>query len=305
MERTEQRRAWYLRTTWSERLFKLFSAAVLTLLCLTIVYPFWTQVLLSFSDVDEATSLGLRLWIKEWHTGAYLFAFSGYGNVLVAYGNSIFRVVVGTALCVTFTILAAYPLSKRRLPGRTLLTVLVLITMFFSGGIIPQYLLMRYLGLIDTRWSLILPTLTTGFYVIITRNFMMTMDEALEEAAFMEGAHYGSILIRIIVPLSKPVIATVLLWAAVYHWNEWFHALIYINEESKVVLQLLLRRMLRDLQQAMSDSLLDFALARAVKLPTAAVQAAVVILTVGPIVLLYPFVQRHFVRGIFVGSLKG
>ena len=293
------------RASGAEVLLKIAVSAVLILFCLTIIYPFWTQVLLSFSDMKHATTLGFRLWIDKWSVAAYEFAFRGYGNVLIAYGNSVFRVVVGTFLTVFFTILAAYPLSKKRLPGRTFLTIAVLITMFFSGGIVPEYLLIRYLKLIDTRWSLILPTLVIGFYVIIMRNFMMTIDEAFEEAAFVEGSNYLQVLFRIIVPLSKPVIATVVLWTAVYHWNEWFHALIYINDDRLLVLQLVLRRMMRDIQEALRDDFTNFAQVWGVKLPSVAVQAAVTILTIGPIVLVYPFIQRYFVKGIFIGSLKG
>lgn len=299
-------RPWYLkRRSVGDFVFDIFNGLFLIAFAISILYPFWTQVVLSFSDMGSATTLGFRLWMDEFSFAAYEFAFRGYGNVGVAYANSVFRAVVGTTLTVLFTIFAAYPLSQRRLPGRTFLTIVILITMFFSGGIIPEYLLIRYLGLIDSRWALILPTLTMGFYIIIMRNFMMTIDKAYEESAFVEGSNYVQVLFRIIIPLSKPVIATIVLWTAVYHWNEWFHALIYINSDSKVVLQLLLRRMMRDIQITMSEQFMDFEMVAGVQLPTVAVQAAVTIMTIGPIILVYPFIQRHFIKGIFIGSLKG
>ena len=300
------RRPWYARrTNAGDVAFSVFNTLFLVLFCLTILYPFWTTLLLSFSPPDEVLSLGFRIWIDEWATTAYRFAFSKYGNVITAYANSVYRTVVGTVLTVLFTTIAAYPLAKKNLPGRTALTVVVLITMFFSGGLIPLYLVVRSLGLIDSRWSLILPALTVGFYIIIMRNFFMTVDTSYEEAAFMDGANYLQILFRIIVPLSKPVMATLALWHAVWHWNEWLYALIFLNDESLLVLQRLLRRMLLELTQV-EEALIDqFESVEEVRLPSAALRAAVTIITIGPIILLYPFVQKYFIKGIFIGSLKG
>jgi len=226
--------------------------------------------------------------------------------VSVAYLNSIYRTVVGTFLTVVFTMLAAYPLSRRDLPGRTATTVYILITMFFGGGLIPTFLLMRRLQLIDSRWVLILPMMTNGFYIIIMRNFMMTIDRALEDSALVDGANHVQILFWIIAPISMPVIATVALWAAVGHWNAWFDALVYIRSDSKVVLQLLLRRMIVEAEERFRRMLLTFQLEEDVEeLPMPAVKAAVTLLTIGPIILVYPFIQRYFIRGILVGSLKG
>ena len=300
------RRPWYARrSSAGDVAFSVFNTLFLVLFCLTILYPFWTTLLLSFSPPDEVLSLGFRIWIDEWATTAYRFAFSEYGNVVTAYANSVYRTVVGTVLTVLFTMIAAYPLAKKNLPGRTTLTVVVLITMFFSGGLIPLYLVVRSLGLIDSRWSLILPALTVGFYIIIMRNFFMTVDTSYEEAALMDGANYIQILARIIVPLSKPVIATIALWHAVWHWNEWLYALIFLNDESLLVLQRLLRRMLLELTQV-EEALIDrFESVEEVRLPSAALRAAVTIITIGPIILLYPFVQKYFIKGIFIGSLKG
>jgi putative aldouronate transport system permease protein len=278
---------------------------LLILFALTIIYPFWTTILLSFSPMHEANSLGFKLWINNWSVASYKFAFSKYGNMGIAYTNSIIRAVLGTVGTIIFTLCAAYPLSKRRIPGRSFLTILILITMFFSGGIIPQYLLIRQLGLVNTRAVLILPTLVAGFYVIIVRNFLMTIDDAYEEAALMDGANYIQILTKIMVPLSRPVIAVVALWTAVSHWNEWFSALIYITDRDKIVLQLLLRKMIQEMELIMSDEIGRFEMTEEIQMPTAALQAAVTLLTIGPIVLFYPFLQRYFVKGVFIGSLKG
>ena len=300
----DQRTAALLHKSAGDRIFNLFNLLLLIIFCLTCIYPFWSTFLLSFSPQEEATSLGFHIWIGKWSATAYKFAFSRYGNVLIAYRNSIIKTVVGTAAIIAFTLMAAYPLSKRNFPGRTVITIYILITMFFSGGIIPLYLLIRGLGLRDILWSLILPTMVSGFYVIIMRNFLMTIDRSYEEAAFMDGANYAQILVRVMVPLSKPVIATVALWSAVRHWNAWFDAMIFINTESKVVLQLLLRRMLAEIQFIYRE-MTNFRNFWELELPTESVKAAIAMITIGPIILVYPFAQKYFIRGIYIGSLKG
>lgn len=303
--RIRKRPSYLSRKSAGDIIFDILNHAFLAGFALTIVYPFWVTILTSFSDVDSASSLGLKLWIPEWQLAAYRYAFSSYGNVGIAYANSIFRTVVGTLLSVSATVLMAYPLSKKEIPFRNAMTIFLLITMFFSGGLIPTYLLVRNLGLIDSRWALILPQLVVGFNVIITRNFLMSLDRAFEESAFMDGANYLQILTRIVVPLSKPVIATISLWIAVFHWNSWFDALIYINDESKIVLQLLLRRLIQQMNMAMQENMQNFMLTEQVEMPTAAVRAAITILTIGPIVFFYPFLQKYFVKGVLLGSLKG
>lgn len=285
--------------------FDVVNVLLMALFALTILLPFWMMLVLSFTPNEWANDLGLKLWTPEWSLATYRFALSSYGDVVQAYGNSILRTVMGTAAIVAATVAAAYPLSKPRLPGRTFLTVVILITMVFSGGFITLYLVVRGVGLLDSRLALILPSMANGFYILIMRNFMMTIDNAYEEAAFIDGAGYLQILMRVVLPLSKPVLAVIALWSAVFHWNEWFHALIFINDESRLVLQLILRRMLKLLTSADLFEMLDWADQQGIILPDKAVRAAVMILTIGPIVAAYPFVQRHFVKGITIGGLKG
>jgi len=299
-----RRARFFRRKTAGDVVFDALNYTFLFLFCLTIVYPFWSTILLSFSDAKEANSLGFHVWLKHWTLQAYNFALLRYGNVRVAYVNSIIRTVAGTVLALVVTLLAAYPLSKKNLPGRNGITIYILVTMFFSGGIIPTYLLIRNLGLLDKRVVLFLPGLAAGFNIIIVRNFLMTLDRAYEESAFIDGARYGQILTRIIVPLSKPVIATVALWTAVGHWNAWFDAMIYMRSESKIVLQLLLQRMIQEVAQ-FEAQIQDFSQVEKLKLPSESVKAAVTILTIGPIVAVYPFLQKYFIKGFLMGSLKG
>lgn len=285
--------------------FDVVNVVLMAAFALSILLPFWIMLVLSFTPNEWANDLGLKLWTSEWSTATYRFALSSYGDVVQAYGNSIVRTVLGTAAIVVATVAAAYPLSKPRLPGRTVMTWVILITMVFSGGFITLYLVVRSVGLLDTRLALILPSMANGFYILIMRKSLMQIDDAYEEAALIDGAGYLQILIRVVLPLSKPVLAVIALWAAVFHWNEWFHALIFINDESKLVLQLILRRMMRLLTSDDLFDMLDWADQQGIILPTKAVRAAVMILTIGPIVAAYPFVQRHFVKGITIGGLKG
>ena len=291
------------RKSVGDVIFDFLNYTFLVVFSLSIIYPFWTTILLSFSDMSEATSLGFHLWIQKWSLEAYRFSLSRYGHVPTAYVNSIIRTVVGTILTLIIALLGAYPLSKRELPGRNIVTFYILITMFFGGGLIPTYLLIRSLGLFDSRLALVLPGLAGGFNIIIMRNFLMTIDRALEESAFIDGANYFQILNQIIIPLSKPVIATIALWTAVHHWNAWFDALIYLKSESKIVLQLLLRRLIQEM--SMLTEMNSYMALERIQIPSEAVKAAITILTIGPIVLTYPFLQKHFIKGIFLGSLKG
>ncbi|NOU74212.1 ABC transporter permease subunit [Paenibacillus sp. LMG 31458] len=274
----------------------------ISLFSLAVLYPFWQTLVLSFSDANGVSTLGFHLWPEQWVVVAYRFVFS-YQNIISAYLNTIFRTVIGTALIVFFTLLVAYPLSKKDLPYRNYFTAFFLITMFFSGGLIPNYLLIKSLGLLDNRLALILPGVVNVFSIIIMRNFLMTIDKGLEESALIDGAGYFKILTKIIVPLSKPVIATVALWAAVGHWNAWFDAMIYIRDPQKTVLQMVVREMMVALD--LSQTQMGGGGMSNANLLLSNVRAATVMISIGPIILIYPFAQKYFIKGIMIGSLKG
>ncbi|MBO0600710.1 carbohydrate ABC transporter permease [Sporosarcina sp. E16_3] len=283
--------------------FNVVNMTFIVLFSIAVLYPFWQTIVLSFTDANQASSLGLNIWPERWITDAYVYIFS-YEQIGVAYLNTIFRTVTGTILIVIFTVLAAYPLSKRNLPYRNTITILFLIAMFFSGGMIPDYLLIKNLGLLDNRLALILPSALNVFYVIIMRNYFMTIDKGIEESAVMDGANHLTILMKIIMPLSKPVIVTIALWAAIGHWNEWFHALIYIQDDTKTVLQMVVRDMLVNMNLS-QETQVSGAGATNSNLLLSNVRAATVMVSIGPIILVYPFAQKYFIRGIMIGSLKG
>jgi putative aldouronate transport system permease protein len=262
------------------------------------------MIMVSVADNKERLSLTFNLWNKSFSFSAYKYLIFDDKLILKAYWNTFVKTILGTTLKVIVTIMAAYPIAKRKLPGRYFITVIYLITMFFSGGLIPNYLLVKSLHLTNTIWALVLPGLIDVSYIVLMRNFMMAMSPSLEEAALIEGAGHIKILFKIVVPLSTPIIATVALWCAVQQWNAWFDALIYTTGDKLIVLQIMIRRMMELLNEdAIMLNLFNNKYADAVQAQN--VQAAVTLLTIGPIVFIYPFIQKYFVKGIMIGSLKG
>ena len=222
--------------------------------------------------------------------------------ISIAYINTIKRVVLAIAIAVPVNLFAGYAMSKNLPFKKTLLTFL-LITMFFSGGLIPSYILIVKIGLYNTVWALVLPGAATAWNIFIARNFIKTIPNEIEEAARIDGAHPLKTMFKIIIPLSMPLIAILTLWTAVQHWNEWFGAMIYTKGNNKVVLQLLLRRIIIDADPAvMGDGALTEVNSQT---SPETVKAAAVIVTTAPIICFYPFLQKYFVKGIFIGSVKG
>lgn len=295
------------------KLFDGINYLLLALFALSVAYPFWTLILQSFSSIDAVNSLRLRIWLDAWHLEAWEFVLQDE-TIGLAYFNTIFRTVVGTAAILLITFSAGYALSKRLLPGRAVLTFLFVFTLFFQGGLAPTYVVVRWLELINTRLVLILLPAMSAFYIIICRNFLMTIDESLEESAVIDGAGYWRVLFQIIIPLSRPVLATIALFAAVYHWNDFYLPLIYVHDDDKRVLQELIRDVMMDLNLLQTDEFISELteelrqseqFRELMRIPPKAAQAATVLLTIGPIVLFYPFVQKHFAKGVMLGSLKG
>ncbi len=298
------------RESIGSRLFDAANVAFLFVLSLTFIYPFWTIILQAFSPPEDLYRLGLHVWINDWRLEAWSYVFQEE-NVGLAYFNTIFRTVVGTLATLLVTLTGAYALSKRNLPFRASITAVYLMTLFFSGGLIPFYLLIRNLGLINTRLVLILPLAIQVFHIIIARNFLMTIDQAMEDSAVIDGAGYWRVLFRIMLPLSKPVIAVLALWNAVNYWNEWFQALIFAPRKHLQVLQMMVREILNrealidQVENFMARMLEDLGELGLARIPPESIKAATVLITIGPIILFYPFIQKYFVKGVMLGSLKG
>lgn len=284
-------------------LFSVLNTIVMLLIVAAAGLPFLHVVAKAFSS-ETAVIAGKVLFLPRdlelgsiaYVAGQYLFRRS--------FLNSVFITVVGATLSVTITAMAAYPLSKPALPGRPLILGLFVFTMLFSGGLVPTYMLIRNVGLLDSLWSLILPGSINVFYLLLMKNFFETLPDSIEESAIVEGAPRWLILVKIVIPLSMPAIATVTLFYAVLLWNSFFDALMYINSASKSPLQLYLRGVI--LEATMSETQVGQATPdELLKLSPESIRAATIVLSTLPIVLVYPFLQRYFVKGIVIGSIKG
>lgn len=270
----------------------------ITVLCAVMVYPFVHVLSMSFSSAVEALRPGMHWYPHEVSLFAWKRVLSD-DTIWFTLWNTVFRTVVGTLLTLLFMSLGAYPLSKKYLPHRGFYTMFIVATIFFSGGLIPSYLLVKSLGLIDSRWALIIPGLVSTYSMLILRNFFMSIPEELEDSAKIDGAGELRILFTLVVPLSKPVLATLALWSAVGHWNAWFDALLYLQDPHKMVLQTFLRKLVITPE---GDPLLP---TQDTFQTPETVKAAAIIFTAAPILIVYPFLQKYFVKGVMIGSLKG
>ncbi|MDF2922227.1 MAG: YtcP3 [Paenibacillaceae bacterium] len=290
-----------MRETRGEKIFNGFNIALMIFLCALMIYPMLFVLGRSFMLEVERAANPLRIFPRIWDLEAYKFIFREAVTIKSSYFITISRTVVGTACNILFTSVLAYVLSKRSYPLRNMITTLVLFTMWFGGGLIPTFLLYKSLGLVNNFWVYILPGLISPWNLLLLRNFFMQIPDSLEEAAKIDGASELTIFFRIIIPLSMAAIATISLFYAVSHWNSWFDSLIFINDKKMWTLQLLLREIIRNAN--MSD-LMDTDSITSLP-PTESVKMATVVVATLPILMVYPFLQKYFVKGVMVGSLKG
>ena len=289
-----------IKRSAGDRAFDWINYLFLALFSLTILFPFWNLFVQSVSSPDSGVVDALQMWPKKFSAFNYKYVLANK-YIWTGYRETLIRTIAGTALSVTLTAMGAYVLSKKKLPNRNFWTTVVLIPMFFSGGMIPSYLWMVNLHLIDNRLVLILPGLISSYNLIIMRNFFMSVPEGLEESAMIDGAGSIRIFFSIVLPISKAVLATVALWVMVGHWNAWFDATIYIRDANKLPLQVVLRRILMEGTQQMMD--MNSTDTNHVTPDT--LKAATTFVCMLPIMCVYPFVQKYFVKGVIIGSLKG
>jgi putative aldouronate transport system permease protein len=266
------------------------------------VLPFIYVISGSFATDAELTKRAVFLIPETFSIAAYEFIFST-NTILKSIGVSMYVTVLGTAVNLLFTVTMAYPLARRGLMGRNTVLNLVVFSMLFGGGMIPTYLVIRELSLLDSYWALILPGAISAFNLIIVKNFFQELPPGLEEAAKIDGCSDLGLLWRIVLPLSKPVLATFTLFYAVGHWNDFFAALLYINDPGKWPLQVLLRQIVLLSQAAAGD--LNSMDPNFVKPPDQSIKMAVIVVGTIPILLVYPFLQKHFAKGVLIGSIKG
>jgi len=283
-------------------LFDVSNYIFLSIVGIVAVLPFIYVVAGSFASDAELTQRAVFLIPKSFTLSAYEFIFST-DTILKSIGVSLYVTVVGTLVNLFFTVTMAYALSKKNLMGRNTFLNMIVFSMLFGGGLIPTYIVVRELQMLDTYWALIIPGAISAFNLIIVKNFFQELPQELEEAAKIDGCTEIGLLMRIVLPLSMPVLATFTLFYAVGHWNNFFSALLYLNDPAKWPLQVMLRQIVLLSQMAAGDmSQVD---PQFVKQQEQSIKMAVIVVGTIPILLVYPFLQKHFAKGVLIGSVKG
>lgn len=293
-----------IQTSMGSKIFDIFNATFMVLLMFVTLYPFWH---VAMSSISNPSALII-------HSGPVFIPIGGievgnYGLVFknpmipIGYRNTLIYVILGTSINLIMTIFCAYALSRKDLMLRNHIMYLIIFTMYFSGGMIPSYLLVRDLGMLDSIWALILPGSISTYNMIIMRTAFAGVPDSMEESAKLDGANDMTILFRIILPLCLPTIAVMILFYGVGHWNSWFSAMIYLKTRKKFPLQLVLREILLA-NVASSETMVDTAAGDKIPLAETVKYATIMVATV-PILLIYPFLQKYFVKGVMIGAIKG
>jgi putative aldouronate transport system permease protein len=293
-----------IRDRGADRIFMIVNYVVLTLFFLVILYPLVYVVSASFSDPRAVISGRMWLWPIDITTAGYSAVFDN-PKIVTGFRNSLFYTVGGTFISVILTILAAYPLSRKDLAGRNIVMLLFVFTLLFQGGLIPTYLTVRALGLLNTPWAMVLPTALSVYNMIIARTFFQTtIPEEMLEAAQLDGCSDFRFVRDMVIPLSGPIIAVLALLYAVANWNAFFNALIYLTNQSLFPLQLILREILIQNQVDVS-TMGDISKQVQRQQLSDLLKYSLIVVACVPVLIIYPFAQKHFVRGVMIGSLKG
>ena len=292
--------------TEQKRTVRICTAILLVLVLLTLL-PIALLVVSSFMDEKEILNNGYSLFPEKWSVDAYLYMIKQGATIFRAYGISIFVTLVGTVLSTTITTMIAYPMSRKNFRGRNALSFFVFFTMLFNGGVVSSYILWtRYLHVKDTIFALILPNyLVSAFNVILVRNFYTNnIPDSLLEAAQLDGANDFQVFFKIVLPLAVPVISTISLFTALTYWNDWINGLYYINDASFFGIQNFLLRIMNNIQ-ALKSTAANSSMMINVELPSFSVRMALAVIGMLPVLVLFPFVQKHLIRGVVVGAVKG
>jgi putative aldouronate transport system permease protein len=290
-----------IKRSLSEKAFDTGNTALLLILSLVTLYPLIYVLFASLSDPQFVVqNRGLLLYPQGFNFDAYVMVFNN-PNILKSFGNTLYYLTIGTLINIVMTSLGAYALSRKTLMLKNPIMFMIVFTMFFEGGLIPLYLLMQNLGMLDTRMAIIIPSAMSAFNLIIMRTAFQAVPESLEESAKIEGAGDWTILLRVVLPLSMPVVAVMILFYGVSHWNSWFYASIFLQSRELYPLQIILREILiSNDTNAMSvgvGSSDQMAIGETIKYAT-------IIVATLPILFLYPFLQKYFVKGVMIGAVK-
>lgn len=292
-----------IRRSTGDMVFDIVNYTLLVLVLIIVIYPLWFVVIASFSDSRAVLDGEVWLWPKDFQLDAYVRVFKD-SRIMRGYANTIFYTLAGTTLNIVGTVVAAYPLSRKDFVGRNVIMMLLAFTMYFSGGLIPTYLIYKQLRIVNTVWVMILPGMVSVYNLIIVRTFFQGIPFELQEAAFIDGANNFAILRKVIVPLSKPVLAVMVIFYGVGHWNEFFNALVFLSKKELAPLQLVMRDILITASSSISEGTGGAAIADKARLAES-LKYSVIIVSSLPVLLLYPFLQKYFVKGVMLGAIKG
>ncbi|HHY83635.1 MAG TPA: carbohydrate ABC transporter permease [Clostridiales bacterium] len=293
-----------IKESTPDRIFNFVNITLLTLVLIIVIYPLYYVVIASFSDPVMVNSGQVHLWPKGFNLSGYKRVFA-YEDIWRGYRNTTFYTALGTIINLVVTIPAAYALSRKDLQGRNFIMALFTITMFFNGGLIPTYLVIKNLRMINTFWALMIPNAVSTYNLIVSRTYMQNnIPLELQEAATIDGCSTTRLFFRIIIPLSAPIIAVMALFYGVGHWNQYFSALLYISNEKLKPLQLVLREILLQSQHLASTSSDFESMAEQAKLAES-IKYCVIIVSSLPVLVVYPFLQKYFTKGIMLGAIKG
>lgn len=290
-----------MKESLSYKIFKVFNVIVLLIIVYLTFYPFLNIVAQSFSSQAEINAGNVNLIPKGFNVETYKVIVRDK-MFWINYKNTVVYTVTATAISIVMTSMFAYALSRKRLLGRKFFTMFAVFTMFFNGGLIPNYVLIQSLGFGNTMWAIVVPGAINVFNMLIMRTFFQNIPEELEDAAIIDGSSTYNTIVRIILPLSKPIMATMILFYAVAHWNSWFPAFIYLDKKELFPVTIYLRNLIAGTENSLTtgatsaDDLVQIA---------SNVKSVTMVLTVLPILSVYPFIQKYFVSGVMLGSVKG
>lgn len=296
-----------VKSSAADKAVSVVTYVIVIALCLLILLPCLNVLALSFNDGKDAARGGVYFWPRVWTLENYKEVFQD-GSIIRAYKITIARTLIGTFLSLAVTCFAAFALNQSELPGRKIITFLITFTMLFGGGTIPTYIQYNELGLLDTFWVYIIPGLVSVTYMIMIRSFFDGLPYGLQEAAKLDGCGYFGVFFRIMLPLSKPVLAVVGLYTAVNHWNDWYAGAFYMTSDKLWPVQTVLQQMLSRAMAA-SEKVIDNVAAAIASQQNAvtsdSLKMAAVVITTAPILCVYPFVQKYFAKGTLIGAIKG
>jgi putative aldouronate transport system permease protein len=289
--------------TIRSNLVDVFLLVFLGLIALICVFPFYQTLVLSFSNASDTVDGRILLFPSELNLSAYKYLIED-GKAARGFNITLWVTVFGTLLSMVITASGAYGLTKKTLPGYGFIFNAIIFTMFFGGGLVPFYLVVRGLGMLNSFLAMVIPSAVSTFNLILMKNFFASIPMELEESAKIDGANEILILVRIIIPVSLPIIATIALFYSVGYWNTWYNSMLFIQDVKKYPLQLILRQMITNLSALVNDKAYEQAVEN-MTMYQESVKAAVIMISAIPILMVYPFLQKYFAKGIMLGSIKG